>query len=167
MSLCHRLSLSTGISVLLVLAGMTCSSLPDYLPEEIGDYQLYRKLTGEEARAAVNRIHLSPVSPEKNEIGFYRGPADEITLYRSVYPDLPEAKKAYHQMTQKISPANSVFIQGQFMKIAGREIYRCFGMGQTHYIFQHDRSLIWFSVNTIRSRELLDEYLGNIDQSGW
>lgn len=66
-------------------------------------------------------------------------------------------------MTEKISPENSVFVGGQTIDIDGKQVYRCFGMGQTHFVFAHKKQLIWISVNTVVANEFLSEYLNYLN----
>jgi hypothetical protein len=65
-------------------------------------------------------------------------------------------------MTEKISPENSVFIGGEYLDIEGKQVYRCFGMGQTHFVFAHQKELFWISVNTVIGKDVLTAYLDYI-----
>jgi hypothetical protein len=123
------------------------------------NYTLYQKLTGAQAKAQVNRLHQSEVTETNNEIGFYRAENDELTVYVTKYKNETLANTNFRKMTQKISPKNSVFIGGDFLKIREKEIFRCFGMGQTHFVFTHRTSLFWMSVNTISAERILGAYL--------
>jgi hypothetical protein len=60
----------------------------------------------------------------------------------------------YVKMVNKISPENSVFINPEFVDIGGKDIYRCFGMGQSHYVFANGKELYWISVDTNHRQEV-------------
>ncbi len=145
------------LAILLAMAG--CSSPKEYLPAHFLQMKLVKKLTGAEAKAYVDRLHHREVTPQKNEIGFYEGEGGPAIIYITYYRDSKSAAAEGEKMAKKISPLNSVFIGGQFITVDSRQIYRCFGMGQTHYVFSYKKALFWLSVNTMRSRAILDVYL--------
>ncbi len=58
-------------------------------------------------------------------------------------------------MTNKISPENSIFIYPEFFDYEGNKIYKCFGMGMTHFVFPLNKSLYWISVDTHLSKDSL------------
>jgi len=55
-----------------------------------------------------------------------------------------------------------VFVQGQVLEMNGYQVYRTFGMGQTHFVFVHKNTLIWLSVPTIGSEKLFNAYVRNL-----
>lgn len=156
-----RINLKKVRTQLLWLATLVvaCSSAPDPLPEEIYQFKLHQKMIGEEASTYLDKMHLGQVSAPENAIGFYRGEKGSATLYVSYYANPELARSNWQKMTHKISPENSVFIEGTYLDIQGKRIYRCFGMGQTHYVFTHHQQLFWLSVETLIASEFLSEYL--------
>ena len=140
-----------------------CSREVIYLPSDFMSCLLEKKLSGAEAREWVDKIHGKEVTPLESEIGFYQGEQGPITIYVSGYQTPELAEKEFLKMTEKISPQNSIFRGGGFIVQAGKKIYRCFGMGQTHFVFTHQKKLIWLSVNTIQGKEILRSYLDLID----
>lgn len=54
---------------------------------------------------------------------------------------------------------SSYFVSGQTIDIDGKQVYRCFGMGQTHFVLSHKEQLIWISVNTVVANKFLSDYL--------
>ncbi len=147
------------LSALAMLLACSCQNQPEFLPENLLGYQLTRKLTGDEAKAFVDKIHLREVTPENNIIGFYQMGNMPLTIYITEYNSTGEAEKNFEQMTGKISPRNSVFINGEYLEIEGRKLYRCFGLGQTHFVFHIDHRLFWVSVNTIQAGKFIRDYL--------
>ncbi|MBN1301213.1 MAG: hypothetical protein JW995_08335 [Melioribacteraceae bacterium] len=150
------------IAVVLLLLSISCGG-PEYMPPEIHSLKLVNKITGADAAAYVNKIHYGDVAGERNEIGFYSGKEGEATLYLTYYNSKEEAVQDEKKMTEKISPLNSVFINGSFIEINDKRFYRTFGMGQTHFIFSSSNVLIWFSAETVVAKKLLIRYLEYIN----
>ena len=136
-----------------------CSQDATVLPEKLYGCKLTKLLSGEEAKTKVNKLHFQNVASRNNKIGFYEGEDGPITIYVASYKTSTQARDDYFKMTRKISPENSVFIAGEYLKIGERDVYRCFGMGQTHLVLVHRKNLIWLSVDTIRALKILDAYL--------
>ncbi|MBS4034605.1 MAG: hypothetical protein KGZ85_09080 [Ignavibacterium sp.] len=147
--------------VLLLLIG--CSSKKDLLPEEFFGLILQKKLTGVEAKKFVDELHFQEVAPDQNEIGFYSSPIGSSIIYITYYRDEITALTEYEKMINKISPENSVFINPEIANISGKDIYRCFGMGQSHYVFAYGKELYWISVDTHFGKKFIEEYLEYIN----
>lgn len=147
--------------LLLLAPGLllSCASERDLLPGEILGHTLQRQLSGEEARQHVNQLHLQAVTDTENRIGFYQGEKEPATIYITQYADPPAAEADFVKMTEKISPQNSVFISGEYLEMNGRQVYRCFGMGQTHFVFTHREHLFWVSVSTVVGKQFVTAYL--------
>jgi len=148
-----------GIAIFLLACAQNNTQ---YLPASIDGYQLNKKLVGQEARQFVDRLHGKQVAPQENEIGFYHNGDKEITLYLTYYAQPENAQKDWQRMVSKISPENSVFVQGQVIEMNGYQVYRTFGMGQTHFVFVNKNTLIWLSVPTIGSEKLFNGYVQNL-----
>lgn len=146
------------LSFLTVLF-ISCSTNRDYLPEEFWGLKLNRKLTGNEAKDFVDRLHFQNVATEKNEIGFYTGAVGNAIVYLTYYSNEKTAEEDFRKMTEKISPENSVFVNGKFETVDDKQIYTCVGMGQVHYVFSHKKLLFWLSADPNFSRQFFEEYL--------
>lgn len=151
------------VTILFLVGVIGCSKQEDYIPEVIKEQKLTKKITGEEAKGYVDHLHTGKVAAEKNEIGIYEGDRGKTTIYVSYYHSSQEAEEEGRKMTEKISPENSVFVGGQNIDIDGKQVYRCFGMGQTHFVFTHKKQLIWISVNTVVANKFLSEYLNYLN----
>ncbi len=137
----------------------SCSSGNNFLPAKIHELTLKEVVSADDARKIVDELHFQPVATASNEIGFYDSRKGRAVIYITVYEDQSQALDAYEKMTQKISPENSVFFSGEYMKISDKDVYRCFGMGQTHYVFYQGKRLFWISADTHIARLFLIEYL--------
>lgn len=155
--------ISIFIIILMGLFFCCCSQKSGYFPEELLDIPLEKIITGEEAKAVVNKLHFNKVTEERNEIAFYKSIQNSITIYITFYRNEESAADNFKKMTGKISPENSVFIGGNFIKLNDITIYRCFGMGQTHFVFYQYENLYWLSVPTIGNEKYLKEYLNRIE----
>lgn len=149
------------VSSLIVIL-LSCSSGNDPLPVEFYGFKLTNKLTGNEAKQFVDQLHFSEVAPEKNEIGFYESPAGKLIIYVTYYDDDAKSQSEYKKMINKISPDNSVFYDPSIIKINQKDIYRCYGMGQVHYVFASRKELYWVSVGTQFGEKFIAEYLNHI-----
>ncbi len=128
-------------------------------PQNILGYSLVRKISGVEAQKMVNRIHLQPVTDMENEIGFYEKNTEQAVIYVTYYQSENDARVDLTKMVNKISPQNSIFLNGGQLEINKIIAYRYFGMGQTHYIFRIRNLLFWLSVNTMIASDFLETYV--------
>lgn len=154
---------------IIILAASTliltsCSGNGGYLPGALNGMVLKKAVTGAEATKDVDKLHFNPVASDKeNEIGFYESADNKGTVYVTYYKSKEEAKADFEKMTRKISPQNSVFISPSFFEFQGYNIYRCFGMGQSHFVFVHKKALLWISADTVHGKEVLKDYLAAIN----
>ena len=139
-----------------------CSTNSEYLPQEIFNLSLSKKLMGRDAADFLNKLHVQSITDTKTEIGFYKGESGDAIIYLTYYLTSEEAVEFEQQMTDKISAENTPFIMGEYMEIEGKQIYRTFGMGQTHFVFSYNHVLIWLSLGTTWANDFLKEYLENI-----
>ena len=128
------------------------------LPQDILGYKITRKVSGSEAVQMVNRLHLQAVTDTENEIGFYEKDAKQTIIYITYYQSETNAQSDLLKMIDKISPENSVFINGGQIESNNFITYSYFGMGQTHFIFRNRQMLIWLSVDTMIAKDFLDTY---------
>jgi len=159
------ITLNTSAVLILLLTGLNCNR-PDTrtFPKRMDDYQRTRIITGEEAGRIINRLHENPVAATRNEIGLYENDRGQAMIYVSYYKDADEAEQEWQRMIDKISIQNSVFIEGTVFLSGQTSVYRCFGLGQTHYVFTEGDRLFWLSVETIGAARILSDYLVNLGE---
>lgn len=148
-------------ALIAVLTGCQQKAV-NFLPENIGEFRKVKELTGDAAKEFVNNLHFQKVTDLENHIGFYEGEGGGLTIYITFYHDADSAEIDYRKMTRKISPRNSVFVQGEYLELEGHPCYRCYGMGQTHFVFRKDKNLVWMSVPTVGAEKLLRTYLAMV-----
>ncbi len=145
--------------LLLGLLFFSCSTEVNFLPDEFFDLTLTKKLTGEEAKEFVNKLHFESVTETENEIGFYEGEGGTALIYITHYNTEKIAEADYKLMTEKISPENSVFIGSEYLMLKEKKVFRCFGMGQSHYVFYLGKELFWISVDTHFGKKFVQWYI--------
>ncbi len=146
-----------------IILFISCGSVKDPVPSKLFDFNIEKKLTGEEAVAFINRLHNKSVTDTENIIGFYSGPKGKLIIYLTKYESAKNAETDFERMTKKISPQNSVFLKGNFSERKGIKIYSTFGMGMTHFVFRHNKDLYWISAGTMWASEFLDQYLDYLE----
>lgn len=152
------------LPVFLIISLFTfCTKEPALLPKYFFELNLTKKLTGDEAKNFVNRLHFNSVTNEKNEIGYYSGIKGNAIIYITYYNDDASAFDNYKKMTEKISPENSVFTNSTYITISEKNIYQTFGLGQVHYVFAIDNKLFWISADINWAKGFLNEYIKILD----
>ena len=131
----------------------------EVFPQHILGYSLAKVVSGAEATKMVNRLHFQPVTNTENEIGFYEKDTEKAIIYVTHYQTEIDAQTNLVKMIDKISPENSVFINGGQVESNEITVIRYFGMGQTHYIFRFRKMLFWLSVDTMIAQDFLDSYI--------
>ena len=149
--------------LLITVFFISCSTGIEYLPEDFFGLHLTKKLTGEEAKDFVNKLHFQQVTETESEIGFYEGDEGRALIYITHYQNPEDAENDYNKMTEKISAGNTVFIGSEYVNIDSRKVYRTFGMGQSHYVFYLNNELYWVSVDTHFGMKLVEEYLNYVE----
>ena len=157
-----------AIKILLLLLMLSiifqaCSTKKNYLPDNFSNLVLKKKLTGAAAKSFVNNIHLENVAARENEVGFYEDILGIAIIYVSHYSEVNLAISQYKKMIDRLIPDDSLFNEGTFVKVENKEVYKCFGGGQTHFIFTHETSLFWVSVNRHAGDEFIKNYITYID----
>lgn len=148
--------------MLIVFVFSSCSQSKEPLPEEVSQLSLVKTITGEVAKEYINKLHFQPVTENENLIGYYENASGSAVVYVTLYKNNSEAEIDFVKMTKKISPENSVFIYPQFFEHKGTKIYKCFGMGMTHYVFVANNKLYWISVDTHLSKNFFNEFYNKV-----
>lgn len=141
-----------------ILFFSSCSKKYETLPEEVNQLMLVKTISGQEAKDIINKLHFQPVTENENLICHYENESGSAIVYVTIYKSKEEAKKDFDRMTRKISPENSVFIYPQFFDYQGNSIYKCFGMGMTHYVFASNEKLYWISVDTHLAKNFFEKF---------
>ncbi len=148
--------LPVAVLVLAVYLFVRLSVSSNTVPKSLGALELERAVTGDDARALVDRMHSRAVSPSRSTVGLYGGPQGEATLYISLYAHADSAAAVLEQMAQGIERPSSPFHQLRLLPAAGYRTYMCLGMGQAHFFFACGEQLVWLSVDIPLAQATLD-----------
>jgi len=161
-------SIKLGLSLLLFLLFLACTpqseKQPDLallLPENIGEWQQTKLVTGIEALKKIDRLHGKSITVEEGVIGSYqaakKGPA-MVWVSRSKTPALT-LEQAQVMADKMVSNPRSPFHDPETLKIKKTKIYKFLGMGQVHYIFCRERLAYWISGPPADGEKLLLYFL--------
>jgi len=142
------------VLVVYLLVRMSVSS--NTVPQDLGALELERAVTGDDARAIVDKMHGRAVTPSRSTVGIYGGPEGEATLYVSRYAHADSAATVLEQMAQGIERPGSPFDRLRLLPSARYRTYMCLGMGQAHFFFTCNEQLIWLSVDIPLAQATLD-----------
>lgn len=154
--------LSQVIIAVLFILFSACSVQKEYLPNEVFELSLTKKLTGSEAESFVNRLHYGTVAAEENEIGFYSSEKGSAVIYISYYNSIDEASEILLQMVEKIENVPSPFEGGDSFELYDHIIYRYSGLGQSHFVFSSGNILLWISADVLWAELFLNDYMKKI-----
>lgn len=153
---------SITLFTFFVFTFLSCSRQKQPLPDEVNSLMLVKTISGEEAKNYINKLHFQPVTENENLIGYYENESGSAIVYVTIYKNEKDARNDFVKMTKKISPENSVFIYPQFFEHKGNQIYKCFGMGMTHFVFSLNDKLYWISVDTHLSKNFFNEFYNKV-----
>jgi hypothetical protein len=148
-----------GVAVLALFLCVRKGEQPPYLPAWLGEMKLVEQFDGATAQQMIDHLHGRGVTPRENLIGRYEGGAERAALYVSGYADAAEAEGVDGDMARRIGEGNAVFVGFAELRIAGRVVSVCTGMGQTHYFFASGSRLYWLAVDPSVDRQALESLL--------
>lgn len=157
----RKLSIVTFVILTSLL--ICCSKNQNPLPEYLYNFKRTDFLQGAEAEEFVNKLHLKTVVSVKSEIAVYQGEKEPLTIYITYYDNPDTALQEMQKMIDKMTSTETVFIKGENISINDQQVFRCFGMGQTHYIFAVDDKLFWVSVGTLIAADFMEYYLDRVN----
>ena len=161
-------TIKLGLSLLLFLLLFACSlqtekqqDLGSLIPENIGEWQQVKLITGTEALEKIDHLHGKSITVEAGAIGSYRaagkGPA-MVWISRSKTPAL--AREQAEVMADKmVSNPRSPFHDPGTLNINKIKVYKFLGMGQIHYIFCLKQLAYWISSPPADGEKLLRYFL--------
>jgi hypothetical protein len=160
-------SLKLQLAVLSILVSVilncSCSNESFNFPDQISGLHVIEKIAGKEAVAYIDNLHQKPIAPAVNEIVKYQFENAEALIYLSYYETPKAAISDKDNMISKLNSTRTPFIMGETIEINERKVYRCFGLGQTHYILQAGSNLFWVSVTTIKANQFMTEFINFLE----
>jgi hypothetical protein len=126
------------------------------VPKTLGQLEVMKTQTGKDAQLLVDRLHRKSVSPLNSIVAEYQAVPGSATLYVSEYTTVRKAEEAASKMMQLIKGGNRLFRHYSGKNIGRTAVGRCLGMGQVHYVFQHQVQVYWLSVDPLRETEAFE-----------
>jgi hypothetical protein len=115
------------------------------LPDSLAGIRLTSSTTGAQAIEEVSSMHGKEFPIEFGEIGIYGN--REITLWVAGAASDEVAAQMTTAMQEKIAQGNSPFTPTNEVQNKDHKVYVLDGMGQRHYYFQSNSSVIWLAAN--------------------
>lgn len=124
-----------------------CKESVDPLPARMGTLELVSRISGEEARSMIDRLHGRGVAPVISTIGIYTGERAKATLYASEYNAASDADEAEARMRELIQHGTADFSHFHRLKLQNKDVSMCVGMEQVHYFFVSGARMYWLAVD--------------------
>ena len=129
------------------------------VPQGLGELDLSRSISGEEAISEINKLHGLAVAADINVIAEY-GVEKKDLLYVSYYSEAEEAQKIFNQMIEKMKAAKkSPFTHIRSIKAYSNQAYIALGLGAFHYIYVSGNYVLWLQTYQAFGRSIPEELL--------
>jgi hypothetical protein len=117
------------------------------LPATLADMQLKKTISGIEANKMIFGMHGKATGPNSNSlIGYYGAEEPKNALYLTAFQNKDWAQQALDKMVEKMANSSFGFSLPQSEKHGSDVIYRCSGMGLSHFFYRHENLLLWLQV---------------------
>lgn len=128
------------------------------LPQQVAGLPLSHERQGLQAVEEINRLHGKQFPLTSAAIGHY-GSYGEVTLWVSGVAINLMASRILNSMRDRIAEGNSPFIPLEERTLGGRAVYVLDGMGQRHFYFRSERSIIWLAADPALAEQAIDHTL--------
>ncbi len=130
------------------------------LPARLHGLALAESRSGEDAAAAIGRLHDRNVAPPESHIGFYGEEPTQLALYKSLFASAEAAQTQLEAMSTSIGAGSSGYGHHTQFEVGETDVHAVFGHGQAHYFYAHGRELVWLAAPPAMARVVLAEVLG-------
>jgi hypothetical protein len=131
---------------MIFLFGCVNSATELPTPEQIGQKERVRVISGDKAAVIINKMHSQSVAAAANVIAEYGQDKKDI-LYISFYKKEKAAGEAFNLMIEKLAAAKrSPFFHLMPLKKYQNKAYLTLGMGAAHYIYLSGNYLLWLQT---------------------
>lgn len=152
-------------STTLLLAGLAlvlsaCGASPA-APPAVAGLPLSHLLEGTEARAAINRLHGKAIPARDAFVAHYEQDGAVAMLYVTRAWITPLAWWQFLRMVKGIE-AGGANREGRFTHLKAREqdgltLYSALGLGQVHYFYRSDATIVWLAADPHVARAAMAE----------
>jgi hypothetical protein len=130
------------------------------LPQSILQLHLTEQIRGKQAQEIVDRMHNKSVTPDENVIGTYFSTDGSAKLYVSLYDSRIIAEGQFEKMSDLIHKGGGAFTHFKEIQVQRAKVYICFGLGQAHYFFLHEKDIYWLAVDLQIAQASMQELIG-------
>jgi hypothetical protein len=137
-------------------------ALAPELPATLADMQLKKTISGIEANKMIFGMHGKATGPNSDSlIGYYGAEGPKNALYLTAFENKDLAQQALDKMVEKMANSSFGFSLPQSEKHGSDVIYRCNGMGLSHFFYRHENLLLWLQVEKDKAAAGLEDLLAH------
>jgi hypothetical protein len=130
------------------------------LPQSILQLRLTEEIRGKQAQEIVDKMHNKPVTPDENVIGTYFSTDGGAKLFVSLYDSRVIAEEQFEKMAELIRKGGGACTHFKEIQVQSAKVYTCFGLGQAHYFFLHEKDIYWWAVDLQIAQASMQELVG-------
>ncbi len=131
------------------------AAAPVLLPDSLAGLERSDQLTGDDAVAEVDGLHITGFRVNRAEVGWYGEGA--ATVWVSRHDGAPGAEKLVERMASRIAASDSRFAPPVELK-GSPGVWTTTGLGQTHAFFARSGTVWWLSAD----RSVVDAALADL-----
>jgi hypothetical protein len=150
-SISKRKRITLIASVLIPVSVIVILLMPNHriieLPKSILQLRLIEEIRGKQAQEIVERMHNKSVTLDENVIGTYFSTNGGAKLYVSLYHSRIIAEGQFEKMGDLIRKGGGAFTHFKEIHVQRTKVYTCFGLGQAHFFFLHEKDIYWWAVD--------------------
>ena len=118
----------------------------EHVPQNLGQLELVGNVTGEQARAAIGKMHGKGIEMVDGYIAEYSHNQSRVTVWVAEAPSEPDAFSLLKQMVDRIGAGNQAFRNLRAISVGDKEVFTADGSGGQHYFYAKDNKVIWLAI---------------------
>ncbi|MBI4216439.1 MAG: hypothetical protein HY687_03510 [Chloroflexi bacterium] len=115
-------------------------------PHSLGTLTLKSQVVGPEAVAQVSELHGKKLPIQDAFVARYTGAQGALTAWVSLSASESEAADLLQRMLEGIRAGNRMFTGLTQEQLKGRDVYRVYGQGQSHYFYRSGVRVVWLAI---------------------
>lgn len=135
------------------------SGLIRQLPVRLGSLLRVQVMEGEEALSALGELHRGTVGVTWAAMAHYEKGRAQAMVWVGGVETAQFAQELVARMTSGLQRGGTPFVGLRTLVLGGRTVFSVSGLGQTHYYFTSDRTVIWVSADPEAEEEILEAVL--------
>lgn len=118
----------------------------EHVPQNLGQLELVGKITGDNARSEIGKLHGKGIEMVDGYIAEYSHNQSRVTVWVAEASSEVGASGLLKQMVDRIGAENQAFRNLRAISVGGREVYTADGKGGDHYFYASDNKVIWLAI---------------------